>query len=263
MMNQSKAKARNKPAHHSFTSIDINFTDKVMPRSPEAEVAVLGSMILDPACIGWVVQKLRADAFYSVEHQYIFDSLVAVWEGKGNALDAVLLRDELKKRGWLAEVGGAEYIARIIDSVPSATNVEHYAGIVRERQLLRELIVTSSEIINNCFGDGDVGEMLDEAEQRIFAVTEKKISGSAVAISQILDETFELFDSRDGEILTGLSTGFHDLNNITCGLQKGEMIIVAGRPSMGKTSFALNMAEHIGADEERPVAVFSCAGRSG
>jgi replicative DNA helicase len=230
-----------------------------MPESLAAEAAVLGSMIIDPQCISEVVEHLKTEAFYRIEHQMIFDALVALYEkNRGEAIDAVLLRDELEKRRQLEEVGGVEYIAKILESVPSSANVTYYAGIVKDKQLLRELVAAAGEILNDAFsGDGEPGEKLDEAERKIFAVTDKNISGSAIGLKDLVVHAYELIEKRKDNQVTGLSTGYYALDEKTCGLQNGEMIIIAGRPSMGKTSLALNMAEHIGVIERIPVAIFS------
>ncbi|MBN1788045.1 MAG: replicative DNA helicase [Sedimentisphaerales bacterium] len=231
---------------------------RTMPQSLEAEAALLGSMLLDPECIGLVVQRVKTEAFYRLEHQMMFDAVVGLWEKKGSQFDLVLLRDELKKRNQLDEVGGAQYLAKVAESVPSSANVEHYLQIVKEKQMLRELIVAAGEVVTEAFETaGDVGDKLDKAEQRIFNVTQKKITGSAVAIKDLLTQAFEAIDKREGHHVTGLATGFAELDDLTCGLQNGEMIVIAGRPSMGKTSFAMNIAEHIGADNNIPVAIFS------
>jgi len=230
-----------------------------MPESLSAEAAVLGSMMLDPECIGQVVEQLEADAFYRTEHRYIFDALISLYEkNKGVGIDAVLLRDELVKRNRLEEVRGVEYIAKILDSVPSSANVAYYAGIVKDKMLLRELISAAGEILDDAYNQtGETREALDEAEQRIFAVTDKNIRGSAIALKDLVVRSFELIEKRQGSHVTGLATGYYELDEWTCGLQNGEMIIVAGRPSMGKTSLALNLAEHIGLMEKIPVAIFS------
>ena len=230
-----------------------------MPQSLVAEAAVLGSMIIDPECIGQVIEQLSTTAFYRTEHQMIFDALVSLYEkNRGGELDAVLLRDELEKRKYLEQVGGVEYIAKIMDSVPSSANVDYYAGIVKNKQLLRELISAVSEILDDAYNEqGEPDEKLDEAERKIFAVTDKKISDNAVALKDLVTRAYELIEKREGRGVTGLATGYYELDELTCGLQNGEMIIVAGRPSMGKTSLALNVAEHIGLVEKAPVAVFS------
>ena len=235
------------------------YAGRSMPESLAAEAAVLGSMIIDPACISEVVEQLKAEAFYRIENQYIFDAIVSLYEkNKGEGLDAVLLRDELEKRRQLETLGGVEYIARVMDSVPSSANVMYYAGIVKDKQLMRELIGAASEILEMGYEEtGEPGMKLDEAEQKIFAITDKKISGAAVVLKDLVVSAFELIEKRKGSHVTGLATGYYELDDLTCGLQNGEMIIIAGRPSMGKTSLALNIAEHIGLVEELPVAIFS------
>jgi len=215
-------------------------------------------MILDPECIGLVIQKVKTDSFYRLENQMMFDAIVHLWEKTNGKFDLVLLRDELKKRNQIDEVGGPEYLMKIAESVPSSANVEQYVNIVQEKQMLRELISAAGDVMTEAFdAGGDVGEKLDRAEQKIFQVTEKKISGAAVSIKDLLTQAFEAIDKREGHQVTGLPTGFAELNEKTCGLQNGEMIIIAGRASMGKTSFAMNIAEHIGADNNMPVVIFS------
>jgi len=230
-----------------------------MPESLAAEAAVLGSMIIDPECIGEVVEFLEVSAFYRVEHQMIFDALVSLYEkNRGGAIDGVLLRDELEKCKRLEEVGGVEYLTKLAESVPSSANVMYYAGIVKDKMLLRELIAATGEILDDAYDlAGETKEKLDDAERRIFAVTDKNITGNAEAIKDLVARAYELIEKRDGSHVTGIATGYYELDDLTCGLQNGEMIIVAGRPSMGKTSLALNMAEHIGLVEKMPVAVFS------
>ncbi|MDD5133924.1 MAG: replicative DNA helicase [Phycisphaerae bacterium] len=262
LMNQPVKQTRNRkarPGEKAAPSVNAELVSgRTMPESLEAEAAVLGSMILDPECIGLVIQRLRTEAFYRLEHQMMFNAIVHLWEKTGNNFDLVLLRDELKKRNQIDEVGGAEYLMKIAESVPSSANIEHYALIVQEKQLLRELIAAAGEVMTEAFETtGDVPDKLDRAEQKIFSVTEKKITGSAVAIKDLLTQAFEAIDKREGHHVTGLPTGFTELDDLTCGLQNGEMIIIAGRPSMGKTSFAMNIAEHIGADNEMPVVIFS------
>ncbi len=230
-----------------------------MPESLEAEAAVLGSMIIDPGCIGQVVEEIKAEAFYRIEHRYMFDAIVALYErNRGEGIDAVLLRDELKKRGQLDDVGGVEYIARVMDSVPSSANAGYYMEIVKNKMLLRELIGAAGEILEEAYNQMDeAGQTLDEAERKIFAVTDQKIHGGAIALKDLVTQSFEQIEKRDGRHVTGVATGYFELDEWTCGLQNGEMIIIAGRPSMGKTSLALNIAEHVGLVEKIPIGVFS------
>jgi len=258
-------------AHAQSSAAGRLAVGRSMPESLAAEAAVLGSMIIDPECISEVVEIIGSGAFYRLEHRYIFEALVSLWE-KGFAtentedtenqgfrgIDAVLVRDELEKRKQLEAVGGVEYIAKILDSVPSSANVGYYAGIVKDKMLLRELIAAAGGILDDAYNqNGGTPELLDEAERRIFTVADRNISGSAVALKDVVARTFELISKRQGSHVTGLSTGYYLLDEWTCGLQDGEMIIIAGRPSMGKTSLALNMAEHIALMEKIPVAIFS------
>ena len=236
------------------------FATRSMPESLSAEAAVLGSMLIDPECIGEVVESLETAGFYRTEHRMLFDALIALYEkNKGTAIDGVLLRDELQNRKQLEAVGGAEYIARVMDSVPSSATVMYYAGVVTDKQLLRELIAAVSEILDDAYsGRGETAEKLDQAERKIFALADKKMMGSnAVALKDLVVRAYELIDKREGKYVTGLETGYFKLDELTCGLQNGEMIIIAGRPSMGKTSLALNIAEHIGVQQRIPVAIFS------
>jgi len=229
--------------------------NRTMPESLAAEAAVLGSMIIDPVCISQVVEQLDRTAFYRVEHQMIFDALVFLYEkNRSEAIDAVTLRDQLEKRKQLEAIGGVEYLGKVMESVPSSANVMYYTGIVKDKMLLRETIAVASEILEDAYDEsGETNEKLDEAERKIFAITDKKISGSAVVIKDLVTRAYELIEKREGSHVTGLATGYHELDGKTCGLQDSEMIIIAGRPSMGKTSLALNMAEHIGVVENAPV----------
>jgi len=234
-------------------------TSRIMPESLAAEAAVLGSMIIDPACIGQVVEMLSRDSFYRVEHQLIYDAVIALYEkNRGEGIDGVLLRNELEGRKQLEQVGGVEYLGKLANSVPSSANVAYYAGIIKDKQLLRELIQTATEILNDAYDPtGESLAKLDEAEQRIFAITDKRTAGQAIGIKDLVTNAYELIEKRDGKHITGLATGFMALDQLTCGLQNGEMIIIAGRPSMGKTALALNIAEYLGVVEKTPVAIFS------
>jgi replicative DNA helicase len=243
----------------SDTALQDVLAGRKMPSSPESEAAVLASMILDRECIGPVIEIMRAEYFSRTEHRLIYEALLRLYETKSNIdLDLVLLRDELKRQDSLDAVGGVEYLVKVADSVPTTANAVYYATIVREKAMLRELARTCAEVMQDaCDEAGEVGEKLDRAEQKIFAVTEKKITGAAVPIKTLITETFEAIDARKGSHVTGLPTGFEELNQLLCGFQKGELIIVAGRPSMGKTSFAMNIAEHQAADESIPIVIFS------
>ena len=230
-----------------------------MPQSLAAEAAVLGSMIIDPRCIGDVIELLDRSAFYHTEHQILFDAIVALFEkNRGEGIDGFLVRDELERRDQMQEIGGWEYLQRVLETVPSSANAVYYAEIVREKMMLRETIAAATDILNSAYDEtGEAAEKLDEAERRIFAVADKRITSSAVALKDLVMRAYELIEKREGTHVTGLPTGYYELDDLTCGLQSGEMIIVAGRPSMGKTALALNIAEHVGIVEKIPLAIFS------
>ena len=217
---------------------------RTMPESLSAEAAVLGSMLIYPECIGDVVEFVERDSFYRMEHRHIFEALISLYEkNQGVGIDAVLLRDELARQSTLEDAGGVEYIARILDSVPSAANVVYYSKVVKDKMLLRELIATAGSILDRAYDQtGEAGEVLDEAESKMFAITDRNVTVGASALKDLVVRSFELIEGRQGTHVTGLDTGYYELNDMTCGMQKGEMIIVAGRPSMGKTSLALNIA---------------------
>jgi replicative DNA helicase len=242
----------------SSTQGDLLAT-RSMPQDLGAEAAVLGSMIVDPRCIGDVVELVKRDAFYHTEHQLIFDAILALFEkNRGEGIDGLLVRSELERQGHMETIGGPEYLQQIMETVPSSANVQYYGEIVREKMLLRETIAAATEILRDSYDESnEASDMLDEAERKIFAITDKRVTGAAVALKDLVTKTFELIEKREGTHVTGLGTGYYELDDMTCGLQKGEMIIIAGRPSMGKTALALNVAEHVGIVEKIPLAIFS------
>ncbi len=228
--------------------------DRLPPHSIEAEMCLLASMMLDKEMVGQVVQIVDRDAFYQADHQIIYDVLVKLYE-QNRPIDALILREELIKRGLFEEVGGREYLAAILGSVPSAAHGAHYAGIVREKGMLRQLISASNEILRDAYAPHEQADLvLDKAEKRIFEIAEKKVGGAMTPMEDVLHEVFEMIENRGQR---GLETGFFELDDMLNGLQNGEMIIVAARPSMGKTAIAMNMIEHISADNRLPAAVFS------
>ena len=233
--------------------------ERVPPHDVEAEIAVLGSMMLDPEAAGRVVALLRAENFYRGPHADVFQVLTELYDAN-RAIDIVLLREELQKRGLLEKVGGTGFLSRVMASVPSAANAEHYARIVKETGLRRAVITASNEIEREAFDGGrDSGDLVDFAESKFFDLDKRGGEGEAVHIKEVLHETFQRIDAMQGQEgrLTGVPSGFYDLDDMTSGLQKGELIVVAGRPSMGKTTFCLNVAENAAAGEGFPVAIFS------
>ncbi len=228
--------------------------DKLPPAAVEAEMCLLASMMLDKEMVGQIVQIVDRDAFFQADHQIIYDVLVKLYE-QNRPIDAVILREELLKRQLLEEVGGTSYLAAILSSVPSAAHGAHYAGIIREKALLRQLIAASNEILRDAYAPHEQAELvLDKAEKRIFEIAQKKIGKAMVPLEDVLHEVFEMIENRGQR---GIETGFYELDDMLNGLQNGEMLIIAARPSMGKTAIAMNIIEHISADTLLPTAVFS------
>ena len=230
-----------------------------LPHSAEAEISVLGSMILNNDTIDVVVPVLSGDAFYSVAHQEIYQAIASM-HAEHRAVDLMTLRDELERRGTFDKVGGVEYVSSLLDGVPAAANAEYYAEIVRDKAIFRDLVAASQEIVEDV-GRGEIRsrELLDRVQATIFKIAERGAHSSVSEMKDLLKVVFERIDSaRDRKgMLTGLATGFHDLDEITSGLQSGELVIIAGRPSMGKTSFALNVIEHVGVRLHKAAALFS------
>jgi replicative DNA helicase len=205
--------------------------DRVPPHSIEAEQCLLASMMLDKDVCGEIVSIIDRDGFYQADHQIIYDVIIKLYE-QNRPIDAVIVREELLKRQVLDEVGGAAYLAQLLNTVPSAAHGAHYAGVVREKALLRQLIAASTDILREAYSPHEDAEhVLDHAEKKIFDIAEKKVGGAMVPLEVVLHEVFESIESRGQR---GLETGFFELDDMMNGLQNGEMIIVAARPSMGK-----------------------------
>lgn len=233
--------------------------ERTLPQSIEAEMSVLGAMLLDNEVISFIIPILNKHSFYKTAHQELFQTIVDLYD-KGQTVDLVILREELKKRSLLEKVGGIEYLIGLEESVPTIGNVEYYANIVREKAIKRNLIEVAANIQKEAFNDVlDTDNLLDTSERAIFDITQKKFNTASTRLNEVLKLTFNRIENLHDRQnrLTGLSTGFYDLDDITCGLQASELIIVAARPSMGKTSLALNIIEHVGVVEKKPAVVFS------
>ena len=232
--------------------------DRMPPHDLSAEAGVLGSMIIDPQVIGPVCMFLqRHEMFFKEENQTIFRILTELFEAN-TPVDAMILHSTLKTKGLLEQVGGIEYIKELASAVPTSAHAEYYAAIVKEKAMLRSLITACTTTLRDCYESGDpAATVLDRGEGRIFEIAQQKVSNQAVPLTDVLHETFEMLERQTGEHLSGVSSGFIELDNLTSGLQKGEMIIIAARPSVGKTSFAMNIVEHVGIDLKKPCAVFS------
>ena len=237
-----------------------DLADRLPPHDLEAEMSLLGSMVLDSAVIAEVIQIVKADEagkFYRQAHGELFTTLVAMYQAK-QAVDLTTLRDELKRRGTHEQIGGDSYLIQIAESVPSPANAPYYARIVRDKALLRDLIRCAGETMQEAFAEQQpAAEILDEAERRLFGVTEQRILNQPERIRDMVVATMEQLRDRDGHSITGVRTGFHELDDLTSGLQRGEMVIIAARPSMGKTAIGLNIADNVGGVDGQPVAFFS------
>lgn len=232
---------------------------KSSPQSIEAEKSVLGSMMIDKNVIAQAVEILSAEDFYRDAHKYIFKSIVEMYQ-KDEPIDEITLLEHLKSTDRLEKSGGISYITEIGSSVLTTANVKSYIKIVEDKATLRKLIDSSTKIIESCYNNqDDVEKVIDVAEQKIFDLAEKKSSSDFEPLSDILERGFEqietLFNNK-GEV-TGVGSGFKDLDDLTSGFQKGDMILIAARPSMGKTTFALNIAEHAALREGKSVVIFS------
>lgn len=232
---------------------------KVPPQSLEAERGVLGSILLDPASLPRALEILQPTDFYWDIHQIIYKAILSL-EAKSQPIDLVTVAEELRRLGQLDRIGGTEYLRLLLDSVPTSAYIEHYARIVQQKATLRNLITTSQEIAAMAFEEKEeVDTILDRAEGLIFQVGQRRISRPFEPIKNILEAEFERIDElyHKKRLTTGLPTGFYNLDLVTAGFQKSDLIILAGRPSTGKTALALNFAEHAALNEEVPVGIFS------
>ncbi len=268
-------------------AIDLSKVDRLPPHSIEAEQGVLGCMLLDPnTAIGTCVEKFKSRrdtsdtaksnrfdapapnphagasaAFYDLRHQSIYETLVTMYDAK-EAIDLITVRQRLKDKGQLDAIGGVAYLTALVDATPSSANLPFYADIVVEKHLLRRMIQTCSSVIGRIFDEeqqGDVEQLLDEVEKEVLHISEEREETASVAIKDLVHRAInqiEFIQSHRGQPI-GLSTGFADFDKMTSGLHPSEMIVIAARPSVGKTSLAMNIAEHVALDLKLPVGVFS------
>ncbi len=235
----------------------IETIEKQLPHSVEVEASLLGAMLLDNGVIDIVLQYLNKDSFYKTAHREIFQTIVELHE-RGQSVDPLLLKETLKSKGTLGQAGGLEYLMELEEIVPAVANAEHYARLVRDNSIKRGLIEVATNIQKEAYDSKEeLDEILDKSERLIFELAQKKFSKESTHISDLINETFHILQKGEEGRLTGLSTGFKDLNDLTSGLQPSQFIIVAGRPSMGKTSFVLNVVEHVGVMDKAPVVFFS------
>ena len=232
---------------------------RVPPQSLDAEQSVLGGILLDNGALDRLAEILHADDFYREAHRKVFRAMQALSE-RNEPVDLITLPEELRARDTLAEVGGAAFLAELAERVPTAANIVNYARIVREKAILRSLITTATSIAARGYEPGqDVKELVERAEQDIFAISDREVRPAFVRIDRLLGDAFRTIDRlhEERQPVTGVPTGFADLDRLTAGLQRSDLVIVAGRPSMGKTAFCLNIAEHAALRADVGVALFS------
>ena len=232
---------------------------RVPPHNIEAEQSVLGSLMLDKDAIIKIADLVRPGDFYKNDHNTIYETMLELYEDR-EPIDVLSLANRLEEKGKIDAVGGSSYLASLVNLVPSASNVAHYAKLVQKKSLLRRLISAASEIVEMGFNEeDDVQKVLDDAEQRLFGVSQKYIKQDFVPIHSILEEAFNRIDElhKSDKHFRGVPTGFTDLDNMLSGLQNSDLIILAARPSTGKTSFALDIARQVGISAKVPVGIFS------
>jgi replicative DNA helicase len=232
-------------------------SERTLPHNLEAERSVLGAILLRNDTFNQAAEVIDADDFFREAHRRIFNTMVALNE-QADAIDLVTLKDALARSGELDEVGGPAYIARLIDGVPRATNVEYYARIIKEKSTLRALIANAHQILDEAYeAEQDADEVLDQAEKRIFEIADNRLRTGFIPVSALAQQSFETLAKLQQHrgLVTGVPTGFDELDEMTSGLQRGDLVIIAARPSMGKTSFILNIAQHAGLHGDRPMTV--------
>ena len=233
--------------------------DKIPPQNLEAEMAVLGSMLLDEDAISVASEMLERDSFYKDSHRKIFEAIISLYSAN-KPVDLITLTDALKKEETLEEVGGASFLTALANSVPTAANISHYVSIVKEKSILRTLINNATRIVSLCYeSEGNVNEVVDSAEKFIFEVSDRKSQGTYLHLKEIVKDSIESIDRlyQKKAHVTGIPTGYIDFDIKTAGLQSSDLVVVAGRPSMGKSAFALGIAEYAGVVEKVPLAIFS------
>lgn len=233
--------------------------EKIPPQNLDAEMAVLGSMLIDEDAVSIAIESLEANFFYKDAHKKIFEAISGLYNAN-KAVDLITLTDELRKGGSLDEVGGVSFLTGLVNSVPTAANISHYVSIIKEKSILRTLINNATKIVSLCYeSEGNVDEVVDSAERLVFEVSDRKISSGSLELKEIIKDSIETIDrlyQRKSHV-TGIPTGFIDFDRLAAGLQPSDLIVIAGRPSMGKSALAIGIAEHVGVVEKIPLAIFS------
>src|ERR1700689_732168 len=233
--------------------------ERPLPHNIEAERSILGAVLLDNHALNAAVQVLRSEDFFLSQHRHIFERMVQLSE-KQQAIDTITLMEDLSRRGELEAAGGVAYLSQLADGLPRVTNVDHYARIVKEKAILRSLIYSAAAIQEQALAAGDDADIiLDRAENAIFQLAEDRVKAGLIGVKDLVKDGFERLEKifSEGRRITGLATGYGNLDNETAGLQPAELIILAARPSMGKTALALNIAENVALRQREPVAIFS------
>jgi replicative DNA helicase len=233
--------------------------DKLPPQNLEAEQSILGAVLIDNDALPKALEILDPEDFYKLSHRKIFNAMSDLFE-KNEAIDLITLTDCLKKKDDLETVGGVSYLSSLVNMTPTAANIKYHSHIVRERALLRGLLRSANEIAGKVYEESlDAEDLVDFAERSIFDISDKRIKASFVTLKEVIKDSFEmierLYDKK--ESVTGVPSGFKDLDDLTTGFQKGDLVVIGGRPSMGKTAFSLNVAQYVGLEMKEPVAIFS------
>lgn len=232
---------------------------RIPPNSVEAEQSVLGSMLIDRDCIPVVAEMLKPDDYYRQDHREVYEAVLDLFD-KGRPIDIVSVKEQLNLRGTLESIGGIEYLSSLVDMVPTTANIRHYAKIVEEKSTLRKMIKATNEIMSSSYeASEEVAIIVDQAQKKIFDVVQRRAAQGFFPIKDVLIETFdkleELYNTKG--FITGVPSGFSDLDSKTSGFHTADLILIAARPSMGKTSFALNIAQYAAIHARIPVAIFS------
>jgi primary replicative DNA helicase (EC 3.6.1.-) len=229
------------------------------PQNISAEQAALGSMLLQEEAILKSIEIIKPKDFYRKTHQIIYQCILDLFE-KSRGVDLVTLTEELKRINQLENIGGVTYLTNLINSVPTAANIEYYVKIIEEKSILRNLINNSTKVVSMAYEEKeDAKILLDKAEHLIFEVSQRNLKQSFVPIKEILQDSFEKIEDlyHREEFITGIPSGFDEFDEITTGFQPSELIVIAGRPAMGKTAFCMNIAQYVAVSKNVPVAIFS------
>jgi len=233
--------------------------DRLPPQNLEAEQSVIGAILIDNDALPKTLEILDSGDFYKLSHRKIFNAMTELFE-RNEPIDLITLTDILKKKDEIEAIGGVSYLSSLIHMLPTAANIKYHAHIVREKALVRGLLRSANDIASKVYEDNlDAEDLVDYAEKSIFEISDKRIKVSFVTLKEVIKDSFEmiehLYDKK--ETITGVPSGFKDLDDLTTGFQKGDLIVIGGRPSMGKTAFTLNIAQHVGVELREPVAIFS------